>query len=93
MYVFLSGAEMQPERVRSAWPEAVEAYGLGLEAVDRLYRIQLLRRHRETWLLAAEGLPLRAAYALAANGDPAAAAVTVERGRALLLSDALERDR
>jgi CHAT domain-containing protein len=71
----------------------VEAYGLGLEAMDRLFRVQLLRRHRETWLLAAEGLPLRAAYALAADGDPAAAAVTVERGRALLLSDALERDR
>jgi CHAT domain-containing protein len=78
---------------RGAWLEAVEAYQFGLEAMDRLFRAQLLRRHKETWLLAARGLPARAAYALAASGDPATAALTLERGRALLLSDVLERGR
>jgi CHAT domain-containing protein len=76
-----------------SWEEAAEAYGYGLEAMGRLFRTQLLRRHKETWLAWAQGLPSRAAFALAKAGNATAAAVALEQGRALLLSETLERDR
>ena len=78
---------------RHSWEEAAEAYGFGLEAMDRLFRAQLLRRDKETSLAEAEGLPARAAFALAEVGETEAASVALERGRALLLSEALERGR
>ena len=78
---------------RGAWQEAAEAGGCGLEAMTRLFRTQLVREHKEAWLQAAIGLPMRAAYALARSSDVKAAAVALERGRALLLSEILERDR
>jgi hypothetical protein len=78
---------------RGAWQEAAEAGGCGLEAMTRLFRTQLVREHKEAWLQAAIGLPTHAAYALARSGDAKAAAVALERGRALLLSEVLERDR
>jgi CHAT domain-containing protein len=81
------------EAERGAWKEAAEAYGYGLLAVDRLFRRQLGRDEKETWLHEAQGLPARAAFALAMNGRGSEAATAVERGRAFLLSEALERDR
>ncbi len=78
---------------REAWSEAAEAYGYALRALDRVFRAQLLRRHKELRLVDAQGLPARAAFAYARAGDPGAAAVALEEGQALLLSEALERDR
>jgi hypothetical protein len=100
------GLEVAPERVllgaadwgdwavaRESWPEAAEAYGYALQAMLRLFVAQLARSHRERWLRDAEGNASRLAHALAKVGDPMQAARALERGRALLLSDALERDR
>jgi CHAT domain-containing protein/tetratricopeptide (TPR) repeat protein len=78
---------------RHAWREAGEAYAYGLRAMDLLVGGQLTRVHREVWLSQANGLPAQAAYALAKLRDLEGAVVALERGRALLLSDALERDR
>jgi CHAT domain-containing protein len=78
---------------RGSWVEAVEAFGLAMRAVDDLFRRQLLRHHKEAWLRASVGLFAKAAYALARSGDVKGAAVALERGRALLLSEALEGDR
>jgi hypothetical protein len=78
---------------RRAWPEAVEAYGFALQAADRLRRLQLLREYKQTWLRSCEGLAAGAAFADAMAGQLTAAVLAAERGRALLLADALERDR
>jgi hypothetical protein len=78
---------------RQSWEEAAEAYGYGLDAMGRLFRSQLLRRHKETWLTEAQGLPGRTAFARAKAGSGRAAALDLEHGRALLLSETLERDR
>ncbi|MFF9286556.1 CHAT domain-containing tetratricopeptide repeat protein [Streptomyces griseosporeus] len=76
-----------------SWSEAAEAYGYGLRAMEQLFRAQLTRATKELRLRDAQGLAVDAAYALARSGDAAAAAVALERGRALLLSEALERSR
>jgi CHAT domain-containing protein len=78
---------------RQEWREAAEAYRFGLIALDRLFRAQLNREHKEQWLVEAQALPARAAYAMAKTDDPRSAVVALEQGRALLLSDRLERDR
>jgi CHAT domain-containing protein len=77
---------------RERWDEAAEALQPGLEAVDRLFRRQLSRDEKETWLSRARGVAADAALALAMIGKPADAAVALERGRAYLLSEVLERD-
>ncbi|MFE2264923.1 CHAT domain-containing tetratricopeptide repeat protein [Streptomyces griseosporeus] len=79
--------------LRGSWSEAAEAYGHGLRAMEQLFRAQLTRTTKELRLRDAQGLAVDAAYALARSGDTAEAAVALERGRALLLSEALERSR
>lgn len=76
---------------RQDWDEAVQAYRYGLDAAQELFRQHRLRSHRETWLQAVQTLPHNAAYALAQVGDLAGAAETVEHGRALLLTEALQQ--
>jgi CHAT domain-containing protein len=78
---------------RHAWVEAAEAYDHGLRAMSQLFRTQLTRSSKETWLADTRGLPSRAAYAKAKAGDARAAVEAAEAARALLLSEALERDR
>jgi CHAT domain-containing protein/TPR repeat protein len=78
---------------RAAWKEASEAFSYGLQAIERLFRTQLLRTSKETWLRDAQGLPAQAAYAYARVGDFRSAVLTLEIGQARLLSEALERDR
>ena len=78
---------------RGASEEAVEAYGYGLTAIDQLYRTQLLPGAKQSWLGDAQGLAVAAAYALARTGDPAGAVLALERGRARLLTEAIQRDR
>ena len=77
---------------RRSWPEATEAYGHGLRAAAQLYRFQPLRRHKQTWLRAAEGLAARAAYAWVITGGAKQAVAAQEWGRALLFSEALQRE-
>lgn len=77
---------------RRNWATVVEACDFGLAAADRLFHLQLAREHKGLWLEEARQLPALAAYALAKLGDLRRAAVTLERGRALLLSEALGRD-
>ena len=74
---------------RKSFPEAAEAFGYGLQALEQLFRAQVTRLHKETWLRDAQGISVLAAYALARTGDAAEASTALERGRALLLSEAL----
>jgi Tetratricopeptide repeat len=76
---------------RRAWPEAAQAYLLGLEASELLVRAQLSRAHKEIRLQ--RSIAVRAAHAATAAGDLAAAALAFERGRAVLLSESLELSR
>jgi hypothetical protein len=78
---------------RMAWGEAAAAYDTALVALERLFRSQLLRAHKEVWLTAATGVPAAAALAQVRRGDPRRAVDALERSRAMLLSEALGRDR
>jgi CHAT domain-containing protein len=81
------------EAAHGDWKAAAEAYSLGAEAVEHLFRVQLLREDKESWLHDARGLHQHGAYALARAGDASAAVTLLEKGRARLLADALERNR
>ncbi len=78
---------------RQAWEECARAYGFGLDALDRLFRTQLLRASKESWLREAGNLCASAAYALAHVGEVRRAVEVLEHGHARLLSEVLERDR
>lgn len=102
----LAGLERLPEQAigsagswgawaaeRQSFPEAAEAFEYGLQALERLFATQLTRLHKETWLRDAQGMSVQAAYALAMADDARGASQAFERGRALLLSEVLQRDR
>ena len=55
---------------RRDWEEAATAFGYGLEAIDSLFRRQLARDEKETWLQQAQGLAADAAFALAKPPNP-----------------------
>lgn len=78
---------------RQAWSEAVTAYRYSMQAIEQLFRTQLLRASKETWLREVQGISAQAAFALAKVGDFAGAVEALEQGLARLLSEALERDR
>jgi CHAT domain-containing protein/tetratricopeptide (TPR) repeat protein len=78
---------------RSQWGEAAEAYGYGLATGRQLLARQLDRGHKESWLRDLQEMAAPAAYALAQLGQREEAAVTMERGRARLLAEALQRHR
>jgi tetratricopeptide (TPR) repeat protein len=75
------------------WDEACEAYPFALDAADLLVTTQVVRDHQEAWLRATPGLADRAAWAGRAARRPVDAVVALERTRAALLSEALQRDR
>jgi len=75
---------------RSAWGEVREADEYLELAADMLQRAQSLRRHQQTWLIAARGLAQEAAYASVQAGHTADAVARLERGRAVLLADVLD---
>lgn len=77
---------------RAAWGEAVRAFSYGRRAIEQLYKIQISRSGKESWLRSAQALPAQAAYAYARSGDLLSAVLTLEEGRAKLLADAIERD-
>jgi tetratricopeptide (TPR) repeat protein len=72
-----------------AWGEASEAYERGIDGVDVLFRTQGSRQDKETWLRISRRLADNAAYAMSRAGDLEAAVTALERGRALLFSEAL----
>jgi len=76
---------------RAAWGEATEASRYAVEATEDLFRRQYARADQEAWLELATPVPAMAAYAIARAGYPEEAVLALERTRALLLSDALER--
>ena len=76
---------------RADWPEAGQAYWNGIAAMHLLVGSQVTRTDREAWLRTARGVPARAAATLAAAGLAEKAAVAYERGRAILLTEALDR--
>jgi hypothetical protein len=81
---------------REAWAEAGEAFAIAVRALHRLAGVQLQRGQAETALRRGADLAARATYALVRAGGRKRleeAVVALETGRALLLSDALERDR
>ena len=78
---------------RGAWREAVTAYRGGLTALQRLFEGQFRRSSKEAWLREAPALATHAAYALARVGRPGTALTVLERGRARLLAETLERVR
>jgi tetratricopeptide (TPR) repeat protein len=86
------GAARQWARVadeRGAWRESTEAYRFAVDAVERLFSGQTSRAHKEVWLRTADGLPAAAGYAFFRAGRPVDAVLIQERGRALLLAEAL----
>lgn len=76
---------------RQDWAEALEAYSYGLQAIDHLQRIQVLRAGKQSWLYEAQDLFSEMAYARARNNDPAQAVVDIEKGRARLLTEVQKR--
>ncbi|MFC8829149.1 CHAT domain-containing protein [Streptomyces sp. NPDC057137] len=76
---------------RGALLEAAEAYRHGLSALHHLSRVQVTRGDKTSVLSSAEGMGARAAYAFAESGMLGRAVVAVESGRALMLTEALER--
>jgi hypothetical protein len=80
--------------LRREWScEATEPFGLAVDALEQLFRRQVLRTYKEAWLRAAPGIYLSAAWAYGCRHDPRGGALALERGRAHLLSEALQRDR
>jgi tetratricopeptide (TPR) repeat protein len=79
--------------LRGAWDEMAEAGLYGLAAMEHLLATQLVRGQKEAWLRRGQGLPAMAAYALARRGRTAEAVTVLERGLALLLSEALDLQR
>lgn len=78
---------------RRAWEEVIDIYGYGSQAIEYLFRTQLIRAGREVWLQKLGQLPSFAAYAFTALGKPEEAVLALETGRARLLADSLERAR
>ena len=75
---------------RAAWDEATEAGAFGLDAGDRLVRVQAIRTAKESRLRDVQGLAARTAYAWAKRQDGEKAVVAAERGRAVLLAEAFQ---
>jgi CHAT domain-containing protein len=72
--------------------EAGEAYARAVSTMHELTGVQLMRTEKEVPLRRAAGLSARAAYALVHVGRVNDAAAALETGRALLLSDVMDRE-
>ena len=78
---------------RKQWAETAEAYGYGLTTGHQLLVRQLRREDKESWLRDLQEMSGTTAYALAKLNRFEEAATTMERGRARLLAEALQRRR
>jgi tetratricopeptide (TPR) repeat protein len=74
------------------WQDAIEPYCQALDATERLYRFSVMRVSKETEIGETADLYRRNAYVLACSGDLRGAVVAMERGRARLLSEVLQRE-
>ena len=77
---------------RAEWEEAAAGFRTAMTTAESYLRVQVGRQSAEAAMRGFGGLHGDAAYALARTGKPAEAAATMERGRAILLSDALDRE-
>ncbi|NJO66091.1 MAG: CHAT domain-containing protein [Leptolyngbyaceae cyanobacterium RM1_405_57] len=75
------------------WAAAAVAYTDAFAAAESLYQSCLLLDSKTAELEETDGLPRRAAYALARTGKYQAAIEALEKGRARGLSESLSRDR
>jgi len=78
---------------RGDWNEACDAYRTAMTIADDYLRIQLVRDSTEAALRGLGGLYADAAHAFGRTGQLARAAGAAEHGRAVLLSEALNRER
>ena len=70
-----------------------QPYRLAMQAAENLLQASLARGSKEVELGEIQGLPARAAYALAGTGKLVEAVEALEAGRARLLAEALEQSR
>jgi hypothetical protein len=85
-----SWAELEAEDVD--WAAAAEPYRLGLDALSRLLATHALRAEKEVWLRDARGFAADAALGLSFARERRDAIVALEQSRALLLTEALQRE-
>jgi|GEM_PF-380331 len=78
---------------RREWKEAKQAYTYTYQAGERLFRIQLLREQKESFLKETQGLAALGAYSLAKLNRMPEAVLASDSGQARLLSEALALDR
>jgi hypothetical protein len=78
---------------RDEWAQAAAAYPAAMAVAEDYRKVQLARDNAEAAMRGFAGLYAEAAYALARNGQRPEAATAAERGRAVLLSEALDRER
>lgn len=78
---------------RHAWQDAAEAADAALAAWGEKRRAQTLQEHRQARLRLDQNVAGMAAYVYAMAGRPADAALALERGRAIGISEALEEAR
>jgi tetratricopeptide (TPR) repeat protein len=76
---------------RAEWQEAAAGFRTAMVTAESYLRVQVGRQSTEAAMRGFGGLHGDAAYALTRTGKPAEAAAAMERGRAVLLSDALDR--
>jgi len=72
------------------WPQAAEAYRAAAEARRVLFGTHLSYAHRNTWLARSEDITAAEAFAWVRSGQSQRAAIAVDNGRALALSEALD---
>jgi CHAT domain-containing protein/TPR repeat protein len=78
---------------RKQWAEAAEAYDYGLATGRQLLARQLLREHKESWLRDLQEMSGALSYSRAKMERYGDATAVMERGRARLLGEALQRRR
>jgi len=78
---------------RQNWENAEKTYQYIDQSINDILSIQWTRTDKESWLKEIQGTVSQAAYALAKLNKFEEAVVTLERGLARLLSEALQRDR
>jgi hypothetical protein len=93
LLILLARAISAAYATRQDWSRAGDVLLEGLDALDRLQRVQFSTASKEAWLTMAGDLHILGAEALLRAARVGDAVTTIERGRARLLGEALNRDR